>query len=150
MPREVKSVAPNPTARKLWSRDLHLGVSHASALRRGWVGLGSPLQIQHKRRMCLSRGGGHQTLKLTSDASGGVSPFLGLRFPNSKIRKLTETISKLLPALKQFQDSGPMQPRLAAAPVLLCTQGSCIFNFTVEAFFFFTLFLHVTESGRDR
>lgn len=101
------------------------------------MGLGSPLQIQHKLRMCLSRGGGHQTLKLTSDASGGVSPFLALRFPSSKIRKLTETISKLLPALKQFQDSGPMQPRLAAAPALLCTQGSCIFNFTVEAFFFY-------------
>lgn len=111
------------------------------------MGLGSPLQIQHKLRMCLSRGGGHQTLKLTSDASGGVSPSLGLRFPNSKIRKLTETISKLLPALKQFQDSGPM-PQVGSRTGLLCTQGSCIFNFTVEAFFL-TLFLHVTESGRD-
>lgn len=45
-------------------------------------------------------------------------------------------ISELLPALKQFQDSGPCQPRLAAAQALLCTQGSCIFNFTVQGVFF--------------
>lgn len=58
-------------------------------------------------------------------------------------------ISELLPALKQFQDSKPHQPRWAVAQALLCTQGSCIFNFTVKGFFL-TLFLHITESGQNR
>lgn len=51
-------------------------------------------------------------------------------------------ISELLPALKQFQDSKPHQPRLAAVQALMCAQGSCIFNFTMKGFFlpfFYTL-----------
>ena len=58
-------------------------------------------------------------------------------------------ISEFLPAVKQFQDSKPRQSRLAATQALLCTQGSCIFNFTMRGFFL-TPFLHVTESGQDR
>lgn len=44
-------------------------------------------------------------------------------------------ISELLPALEQFQDSKPRQPRLAATQARSCTQGSCIFNFTIKGFF---------------
>lgn len=58
-------------------------------------------------------------------------------------------ISELLPALKQFQDSRPHQPRLAATQALLCTQGSCIFNSTVKGFVL-TLFLHTAEGSQDR
>jgi hypothetical protein len=58
-------------------------------------------------------------------------------------------ISEFLPAVKQFQDSKPRQSRLAATQALLCTQGSCIFNFTMKGFFL-TPFLHVTESSQDR
>lgn len=58
-------------------------------------------------------------------------------------------ISELLPGLKQFQDSKPRQPRLAATQALLCTQASCIFNFTMKGFFL-TLSLPFTERGQDR
>lgn len=46
-------------------------------------------------------------------------------------------ITELLATPEQFQDSKSCQPRLAAAQALLCTQGSCIFNFTMKGFFFF-------------
>lgn len=50
-------------------------------------------------------------------------------------------ITKLPATTEQFQDSRPCQPRLAAAQALLCTQGSCIFNFTMKGFCFFFPFL---------
>lgn len=49
-------------------------------------------------------------------------------------------ITELRATTEQFQDSKPCQPRLAAAQALLCTQGSCIFNFTMKGFFFFLSF----------
>lgn len=63
-------------------------------------------------------------------------------------------ITKLPATTEQFQDSRPCQPRLAAAQALLCTQGSCIFNFTMKGFCFFfpllTLSLHIAERGLDQ
>lgn len=94
--------------------------------------------------------GDHQTLEPILCACGRVSPSLGLSFPISKPRRLNEMISELLPALKQFQDSRPYQPRLAAAQALLCTQGSCIFNFTVKGFFFSYAFsTHYRKQSRS-
>lgn len=58
-------------------------------------------------------------------------------------------ISELLPGLKQFQDSKPRQPGLAATQALLCIQASCIFNFTMKGFFL-TPSSPVTERGQDR
>lgn len=64
-------------------------------------------------------------------------------------------ITKLPATTEQSQDSKPCQARLAAAQALLCTLGSCIFNFTVKGFFFFlllllTLSLHIAERGLDQ
>lgn len=58
-------------------------------------------------------------------------------------------ISELLPGPKQFQDSKPRQPGLAATQALLCTQASCIFNFTMKGVFL-TLSPSITERGQDR
>lgn len=60
-------------------------------------------------------------------------------------------VTELPATTEQFQDSKPCQPRLAAAQALLCTQGSCIFNFTMKGFFsLLTLSLHIAERGLDQ
>lgn len=58
-------------------------------------------------------------------------------------------ITKLPATTEQSQDSKPCQTRLAATQALLCTQGSCIFNFTMKEFFL-TLSLHIAERGLDQ